>query len=195
MTAIVALSPADYVDSPWKNGRGVTTDIAGLYRPGAAGRAWTDMLWRFGRTPILEDGPYSDLTGFERLQLVVAGNGFRIHTPDGAVHRDMSRAFLPVRYDGATRLAARLIDGPVDTVNLLFRRDDFAGDLRAPAAGESLALEAGTHFVYAAAGPARVALDGAAHELADRHALRIDGGAALRVDAGRVVVASLFVKR
>ena len=28
------LTPADYVEFPWKNGRGVTTDIAALYRPG-----------------------------------------------------------------------------------------------------------------------------------------------------------------
>lgn len=194
MTAIVRLSPADYAAVPWKNGRGVTTDIAALYRPEAKSRDWTDMLWRFGRTPILEDGPYSDLTGFERLQVLIAGAGFTIHTADGALHRDLSRPFAPVRYDGGTPLSGRLIDGPVETVNLLFRRDRYAGDLLAPAPGARLALRAGTHLIYAPAGKAAVELDGTAHALEDRHALRSEGEATFVAVAGRVLVASLLVK-
>jgi uncharacterized protein len=194
MTRIVPLSPADYVAFPWKNGRGVTTDIAALYRPEAKSRDWSDMLWRFGRTPILENGPYSDLTGFERLQVLIAGDGFTIHTEDGAVHRDLSRAYAPVRYDGGTKLTGRLNGGPVETVNLLFRRDGYTGDLLAPAPGTRLALRAGTHLIYAPDGAATVELDGAAHALEDRHALRLDGAASFAAIAGRVLVASLLVK-
>lgn len=194
MARIVSLSPADYVEFPWKNGRGVTTDIAAAYKDGAKTRDWTEMLWRFGRTPILENGPYSDLTGLERLQVLVAGNGFTIHTQDGAVHRDLSRPFAPVRFDGATPLTGRLIDGPVESVNFLYRRDRFSGDLKAPEPGTKLALAAGTHLIYAPAGEATVELDGTAHALADRHALRIEGAAAFVARAGRVLVASLLVE-
>jgi uncharacterized protein len=191
MTKIVALSPADYVEFPWKNGRGVTTDIAALYRPEAKSRDWTEMLWRFGRTPILESGPYSDLTGFERLQVLIAGDGFTIHTEDGAVHRDLSRTYNPVRYDGGTKLTGRLNGGPVETVNFLYRRDTFAGDLLAPAPGAKLALPAGTHLIYAPDGEATIEIDGAARALADRHALRIEGEAAFALVSGRVLLATL----
>jgi environmental stress-induced protein Ves len=149
---MIFLSPADYVDFPWKNGRGTTTDIAAAYRPDAKTRDWTEMLWRFGRTPIFEDGPYSDLSGFEWLQVLVAGKGFTIHTADGAVHRDLTRPLVPVRYDGGTKLGGRLIDGPVETVNFLYRRDSFDGDLRAPAPGTALDAPPGTHLIYAPAG-------------------------------------------
>lgn len=188
------LTPADYVAFPWKNGRGVTTDIAALYRPGATSRDWSDILWRFGRTPIPESGPYSDLSGFERLQVLISGEGFKIHTEDGAVHRDLSRRYAPVRYDGGTKLAGRLNGGPVETANLLYRRDAFTGDLLAPAPGSRLALKDGTHMIHAADGPATVEIDGTAHALADRHTLRIDGAASFAALAGRVLVASLFVK-
>lgn len=194
MPQIARLSPADYVEFPWKNGRGVTTDIAAAYKDGAKTRDWADILWRFGRTPIYENGPYSDLSGFERTQVLVAGHGFTIHTPDGAVHRDLTRLFVPVRFDGATPLTGRLIDGPVETVNFLFRRDRFAGDLLAPEPGAKLALRQGLHLIYAPAGEAAVELDGVAHALADRHALRIEGAAAFVARAGRALVASLFVE-
>lgn len=188
------LTPADYVEFPWKNGRGVTTDIAALYRPGATSRDWTEMLWRFGRTPIPESGPYSDLTGFERLQVLIAGDGFKIHTEDGTVHRDLSRAYVPVRYDGGLKLTGRLNAGPVETVNLLYRRDAFDGDLHAPAPGTELKLEAGTHLIHAPDGEAKIGIDGTAHTLADRHAIRIDGTLDFSSGSGRVLVASLFVK-
>lgn len=191
MTTIVPLSPADYVATPWKNGRGVTTDIAALYRPEAKGRDWSDMLWRFGRTPILESSPYSDLTGFERLQVLIAGAGFTIRTADGAVHRDLTRPFVPVRYDGATPVTGRLIDGPVETVNFLYRRDGFMGDLIVPEPGAKMALRAGTHVIYAPDEAATVELDGVAYALADRHAIRIDGAAAFVHRAGRVLIASV----
>lgn len=192
MTRIVSLSPADYVEFPWKNGRGVTTDIAAAYRPEAKSRDWTEMLWRFGRTPILESGPYSDLTGFERLQVLIAGDGFTIYTADGAVHRDLSRAYVPVRYDGGTKLTGRLNGGPVETVNFLYRRDMFDGDLLAPEPGATLALRAGTHLIHAPDGAATIEIDGTARPLAGRHALRIDGDAALALREGRALVASVI---
>jgi uncharacterized protein len=194
MPQIVSLSPADYVEFPWKNGRGVTTDIAALYRPEAKSRDWTEMLWRFGRTPILENGPYSDLTGFERLQVLIAGDGFTIHTEDGAVHRDLSRTYVPVRYDGGTKLTGRLNGGPVETVNFLYRRDTFDGDLSAPAPGTKLTLKAGTHLIHAPDGAATIEIDGQAQTLAGRHALRIEGAASFAHVAGRVLLASVVAR-
>jgi hypothetical protein len=46
---ITALDPAGYRRTPWKNGGGVTVDIAEQ-----------DDVWRFGRTPITAPGPFSD---------------------------------------------------------------------------------------------------------------------------------------
>jgi environmental stress-induced protein Ves len=191
MAKIIPLSPADYVAFPWKNGRGVTTDIAARYRPDAKTRDWSDMLWRFGRTPMPESGPYSDLTGFERLQVLIAGDGFTIRTEDGAVHRDLSRAFVPVRYDGGTKLSGRLNGGPVETVNFLYRRDAFEGDLLAPEPGVELALGPGTHVIHAPEGAAAIELDGIAHALADRHSLRVEGAANFALRAGRALIATV----
>jgi uncharacterized protein len=46
---ITPLDPAGYRRTPWKNGGGVTVDIAEH-----------EDAWRFGRTPITTAGPFSD---------------------------------------------------------------------------------------------------------------------------------------
>jgi environmental stress-induced protein Ves len=51
----IRLDPQSYRRTPWKNGGGVTVDIADATRRGRAGR-WSGMLWRFGRTRIVAPG-------------------------------------------------------------------------------------------------------------------------------------------
>ena len=99
----VRLSPRHYVRFPWKNGAGLTTDIAARYREGEANGDWSAVLWRFGRTAIVAPGPFSDLAGFDRWQAVVAGRGLKLDTPGGEV--DLGEAFVPKRYPGEAPIA------------------------------------------------------------------------------------------
>ena len=43
---ITRLDPKTYRRTPWKNGGGVTVDIADAYAAGAERGAWSGMLWR-----------------------------------------------------------------------------------------------------------------------------------------------------
>jgi environmental stress-induced protein Ves len=158
-STIRRLDPAQYRRTPWKNGGGTTIDIAGQ-----------DDVWRFGRTPITAPGPFSDYTGFDRLQVLVAGRGLVLETPDGEI--DVRVPFKPVRFKGETPIKSRLEAGPVEVANLIGKRSDVAIDLVVLAAGRSIPLVNGTHLAYAATGAAQV--DG--HDLPADHCLRIDGG-------------------
>ena len=86
---IARLDPGRYLRTPWKNGGGVSIDIAS-----------DGEVWRFGRTPITAAGPFSDYTGFDRMQVLVAGGGLVLETPDGEI--DVRRPFRPVRFAGET---------------------------------------------------------------------------------------------
>ena len=70
---LTTIDPAAYRHTPWKNGGGVTIDIAESLLPGFPPGSWEGMVWRFGRTAIVAPGPFSDLSGFDRA----AGAGFR----------------------------------------------------------------------------------------------------------------------
>jgi uncharacterized protein len=156
---ITRLDPAQYRRTPWKNGGGTTVDIAEH-----------DDVWRFGRTPIVQPGPFSDYSGFDRVQVLVAGRGLVLETPDGEI--DVREPFKPVRFAGETTIRSRLEAGPVEVVNLIGKRAAVRIALEVLGPGSTWTLEAGTHIAYALASSA-LEIDGRADRLAADHALRI----------------------
>ena len=157
---ITKVDPAQYRRTPWKNGGGTTIDIAGQ-----------DDAWRFGRTPITAPGPFSDYSGFGRLQVLVAGRGLVLETPDGEI--DVRQPLRPVRFRGETPIKSRLEAGPVEVVNLIGARAAVRIALEVLRAGIRQATDAGTHIAYATTA-AELEIDGARHHLAADHALRIE---------------------
>jgi environmental stress-induced protein Ves len=158
---ITPLDPTGYRRTPWKNGGGVTVDVAEH-----------EDAWRFGRTPITAPGPFSDYSGFDRAQALVAGRGLVLQTPDGEI--DVRTLLKPVAFAGETPIVSRLEAGPVEVVNLIGNRAKVRVDLQVLHAGAAMGRSAGTHIVYAAQGAAALAVDGAAHRLASDHALRVE---------------------
>ena len=147
---------------PWKNGRGelVVIDSEG-------GKSWQDMgvAWHFGRTAIIEEGPFSDYTGYERLQVVTKGAGLVLVAPDHEI--DLRLPMHPRRYDGGTPIRTLLEKGPVEVVNLIADRGRFDIDLRVGKAGAQMFCKSGRHVVYAPVGAALVEIDGHAYTLAE----------------------------
>jgi len=129
-------------------------------------------VWRFGRTPITAAGPFSDYTGFDRMQVLVAGSGLMLETPDGEI--DVREPFKPVRFAGETSITSRLEAGPVEVVNLMGDRGRVQIDLAVLEAGETQHLGPGLHIAYCPTGSARLRL------LGEEYALQADGG--LRIE-------------
>jgi environmental stress-induced protein Ves len=184
------LEPKGYRRIPWKNGGGELVVIAD-----SGGEGWRSggFSWHFGRTTIAEPGPFSDLAGFERLQVVIRGRGLVLVTPTNEI--DLRSPFKPRRYDGGTPIVTRLEDGGVEVVNLIADRRRFDINLRVIEAGEGIDLAPGDHIVHAADQEAHFDLDGQDYSLAEDHALRLGMSAwgALTVARGRVVIGSVYV--
>ena len=160
---VTPLDPDHYQRTPWKNGGGVTTDIA-----------FDGDVWRFGRTPITVAGPFSDYTGFDRLQVLVAGSGLVLQTPAGEI--DVRQPFRPVRFAGETPIVSRLESGPVEVVNLMGERSRVRIDLAVLEAGRTRELGPGVHIVYCPGGRARLGIDGETYDLGADGALKIESG-------------------
>lgn len=177
---VACLGPQDYRRTPWKNGGGVTTDIA-----------QDGEIWRFSRTPIAAPGPFSDYAGFDRMQVLVAGRGLVLETPDGEI--DVRAPFKPVRFPGELAIASRLEAGPVEVLNLLGDRARVGLDLAVLDAGVSRHLGPGLHIAYCPDGSAVVQLEKERHALAADHALRLEQAEAalLACESGRIVLGSV----
>jgi environmental stress-induced protein Ves len=186
-----ALEPSDYRRTPWKNGGGVAIDIAGASRRGAAPSEWTATIWRFGRTTIDTAAPFSDLSGFERMQVVVRGRGLVLETPRGEI--DVREPFAPVRFGGEPPIVSRLEAGPVDVVNLIGDRSRVRIDLQVLDAGSRLTLTAGTHLFYAAVEACELCCDDSPCALAAGHALQLDCESSVGVLSrlGRTLIGSV----
>jgi environmental stress-induced protein Ves len=177
---ITPLDPDRYQRTPWKNGGGVTTDIA-----------FDGDVWRFGRTPITAPGSFSDYSGFDRLQVLVAGGGLVLQTPTGEI--DVRRPFRPVRFAGETPIVSRLEAGPVEVVNLMGNRGKVRINLTVLEAGRTQHLGPGIHIAYCPGGRAILQFAGGTHELQADGGLRIediDGVAGC--SAGLIVLGSVL---
>jgi environmental stress-induced protein Ves len=188
------LPQQDFRRTPWKNGGGVTIDIAGAYGTGAEDGSWAGTIWRFGRTAITVPAPFSDLTGYERMQLVIEGSGLVLEAPDGEI--DLRVALRPVRYDGGIPLVSRLETGPVEVINLIAERALCEIDLAVPGADGAHKLTAGAHVLYAPRNSVSGSNGGVSFKIAAGDALRFDATAdfVLEVYEGLAVLASIRPK-
>jgi environmental stress-induced protein Ves len=189
---LAPIDPASFRHTPWKNGGGVTIDIAESLLPGFAPGSWEGSVWRFGRTAIVTPGPFSDLSGFDRQQMLVSGQGLVLETAAGEI--DVRQPFKPVRFAGETAIVSRLEAGPVEVVNLIGDRSRVSIELSCLAAGTTHSHPAGIHIIYAAATQCDLAINGNACEIAAGHAMRIDAGENFTIASrlGTAIVASIF---
>ena len=188
MFLLETLAPENHRRIPWKNGRGELFVI-----DGEGGENWQDMgvAWHFGRTAIVEEGPFSDYTGYERLQVVTKGEGLVLVAPDHEI--DMRVPMRPRRYDGGTPIRTLLEKGPVEVVNLIADRTRFEIELRVGKLGAPLLCKSGRHVVYAPAGSAQIEIGGRTSTLTEGHALRVrtDSEANIIVLDGQVIIGSI----
>ena len=65
------IGPADYRHMPWKNGGGVTIEIA----VSPSGSSLDTFDWRVSMATVIEPGPFSSFPGIDRTLCVLTGNG------------------------------------------------------------------------------------------------------------------------
>ncbi len=93
---MIHLTPADYTHQPWKNGRGLTTE---LWRHALDGK----LLVRLSRAAVVEDGPFSLFPDVERNLTVLSGTGFRLTGPALDLRCD---PMVPVAFPGDLQVVA-----------------------------------------------------------------------------------------
>ena len=107
--------------APWRNGGGVTRQIASgklahAEKPEAfSGDGWD---WRLSIAEVESEGPFSAFVGMTRILTVIEGEGLAI-TIDGVEQR-LDR-YMPLRFDGGSTTSATLPAGPIRDLNLITR--------------------------------------------------------------------------
>ncbi|QCG92794.1 HutD family protein [Azospirillum sp. TSA2s] len=151
--SITRLTPDDHRRVPWKNGGGVTTELA--VEPAPDGR----FVWRVSIADVVEPGPFSAFPGYDRLIAVVEGDGMRLSV-DGAAPVERRRLDPAFAFRGEAPVWCEPTAGPIRDVNLMLDRASATGTLTLLAGGPAHRAAGDVLLVHALAGTLTVIPDG-----------------------------------
>lgn len=161
---------ADLVASPWKNGGGVTREIA-VYPPGATLDAF---VWRVSVADVSAPGLFSRFEGIDRTLVLLLGAGMTLTAADGAqllLDAPLARA----DFAGETAIYASLHDGPTRDFNVMTRRSAARGVVNVWREGAHRVERTNILLLFCAAGTVDVAVNDAHYTLGEMDTLRLDG--------------------
>jgi hypothetical protein len=128
MATLTLIRGADLVAAPWKNGGGVTREVAAC--PAHAGL--DAFVWRVSIADVAQAGPFSRFAGIDRTLVLLSGAGMVLDEVDAlnvVKSHTLTQALDIARFDGEAHIDARLVDGATRDFNLMVRRDAAQGEV------------------------------------------------------------------
>ncbi|ALS59185.3 hypothetical protein AT302_04855 [Pandoraea norimbergensis] len=165
---------------PWKNGLGVTTELAVAHRTGEDG-----FDWRISTATVATAGPFSVFAGIDRSLAIVRGGSLTLNV-EGRDDVTLTTQTSPYAFGGELAVSSTpMLENagvPIDDFNVMTRRSEWQHTLvQHRLTGDvvtwALPTQAGSvAFLYCAAGDVSVALtNGEVVKVPSGHALRIEG--------------------
>jgi uncharacterized protein len=129
----------DLERTPWKNGGGMTREIA-------IARAGDALIWRLSIADVGGDGPFSKFEGLSRILTVIEGHGMELIGPSETLQADYA---VPVSFSGALDIRSRLKTGPLRDFNLIYNPSFCTGHAQVIATASGHVVEAKSGRVIA----------------------------------------------
>jgi uncharacterized protein len=162
---IELIRQSQYVEQPWKNGGGLTREIAVEF----SGGSQSQMLWRVSVATIVRDGPFSEFRGYDRTIVAIDGGPVELHVDEELVTLLHAQ---PFEFAGESKVTCHLGGGIARDLNVMTSRNSYAHDVEIVTVPQRFVLdEEEICFVYAIEGAAWV--DETACE--QYETLRVDG--------------------
>lgn len=120
---------------PWKNGGGVTVEIA-VHPEGAS---VDNFDWRISTATVANDGPFSVFPGIDRTLSVLEGNGIVLNVE--GIDTLLTTTTEPFSFAADAKSGARLIDGTIIDLNVMTRRGRFNHRVKHLAVSDSVIVE------------------------------------------------------
>jgi environmental stress-induced protein Ves len=113
---------SEFIEGQWRNGQGVSWEIASYKKTGAA-----DFSWRFAKARINNDVPFSIYPGMDRIFMMIEGQGMNLVFEGGKVLH-VHEKFVPHEFSCDVPLFCKLLDGPSLDLNLFAARGAFRAE-------------------------------------------------------------------
>lgn len=175
---------------PWKNGQGVTAEIA--ISPGSAKFPQDEFIWRLSSATIKTANLFSQFEKCDRLLAVWKGEGLVLNGFE-------LLPFTPFQFSGEQAIECRLINDEVVDLGLIYRRDQVSAEMKVltltKAYPQTLPLQQAIHFLVCAKG--QFSVDDAI-EVMNEDVLWVNGAQSLELTANeltKVFLISIYDKK
>lgn len=152
------LGYADFKKMPWKNGQGVTYEIAR-----DKGDSLDDFGWRISMADVASDGAFSLFAGKQRLLSVISGAGIDLridNQPPQTV-----KTYQVIAFDGASQVDSALVNGAIRDLNVMYDPQQLTATLQWLASDNQITSHAHQLFLLSAADDTLLTVNGEAHVL------------------------------
>ena len=160
--ALTILKAENHRRMPWKNGGGVTVEIA-IHPQGAS---VDDFDWRVSMATVASDGPFSVFPGIDRTLSVLEGDGIVLDVEGHETK--LTRESAPLAFAADARSSARLTGSAITDLNVMTRRGRFTHRVsRLPVDDTTLVVADGNPALLFCA-------EGQLHLISDGEAIRLE---------------------
>lgn len=162
---------SEFKEGRWRNGQGVSWEIASYREEGAA-----DFSWRFAKARIDSDVPFSIYPGMDRVFMMLEGGGMDLEFEGGNILH-VHEKFVPHEFSCDVPLNCKLLGGSSMDLNLFVAKGKWRAECEVVAirGTRQFDFENPITIIYALEG--RCTIAGQALEVGD--AAIVDGKAAV----------------
>ena len=111
------IKPDEYRTMPWKNGKGMTTELFVKYI-----QQEEQYVYRLSIAGVTENGQFSDFSGYDRKLIMLEGNGVRLKHSEGKKSSILTTSDI-AEFSGDEETHAELVNGPIRDFNIMTLRD------------------------------------------------------------------------
>jgi len=114
---ISVFSPENFKTIPWKNGKGETIELAIN-----DGGTLDDFIWRLSMATVVEDGVFSDFSGYQRNLVLIEGNGISLQHDHNKIDK-LCNLLEVANFDGACSTVGNLHAGAITDFNIITHQE------------------------------------------------------------------------
>lgn len=184
------LPQAKYRSVPWRNGGGVTSEIA-VEPEGAT--VDSRFLWRLSLARIDRSGPFSAFDGYDRTIALITGAGMVLNFGERGSAR-VDKPMQPLAFSGEWAPGCALIGGPTEDFNVMTDRQRIRHRVeRLEASPTPRTLQIAPTLAIFPTSSATLSVDGGPMQLGARDTLIVEGAAAVTLfSTGLALSVGLF---
>ena len=117
------LSPETFKPIPWKNGLGHTTELAIN-----SGGNLDNFDWRLSIASVVNDGDFSNFSGYQRNLVLIEGEGIILDHRNGEIDK-LTNLLDIAHFDGGSKTYGSLVNGGIKDFNIMTNKDSFTTEV------------------------------------------------------------------